>query len=61
MQKSKSMLKVSQGGLGAETYAGLAIETDPYNNDATNRFTFEIDLITVFINSIVNNTIRMCN
>ena len=42
MQNQK-YVKVSQGGLGAETYAGLAIETDPYNNDATNRFTFEIE------------------
>lgn len=42
MQNQK-YVKVSQGALGAETYAGLAIETDPYNNDATNRFTFEIE------------------
>ena len=42
MQNQK-YVKVSQGALGAETYAGLAIETDPYNNDSTNRFTFEIE------------------
>lgn len=40
---NQKYIKVSQGALGAETYAGLAIETDPYNNDSTNRFTFEIE------------------
>ena len=40
---NQKYVKVSQGALGAETYAGLAIETDPYNNDSTNRFTFEIE------------------
>lgn len=40
---NQKYIKVSQGAVGAETYAGLAIETDPYNNDATNRFTFEIE------------------
>lgn len=42
MQNQK-YVKVSQGAVGAETYAGLAIETDPYNNDSTNRFTFEVE------------------
>ena len=42
MQNQKH-IRVSQGAVGAETYAGLAIETDPYNNNATNRFTFEIE------------------
>ena len=40
---NQKYIKVSQGAVGAETYAGLAIETDPYNNDSTNRFTFEIE------------------
>lgn len=40
---NQKYIKVSQGAVGAETYAGLAIETNPYNNDSTNRFTFEIE------------------